>query len=176
MKSRISRKGALGRRAAAALLFTLLSTGAGRPQSPTSMLDRKAPVFARRDLNGRTVDLKSLRGNVVLLNFWATWCTPCEAEIPAFSKWQQEFGARGLRIIGISMDDGDAPVREMIARLKPDYPIAMGDAKLGRRYGGVLGLPLTYLIDRKGVVRAQFQGMVDLKAMERQVQDLLAQP
>ena len=117
-----------------------------------------------------------LRGKVILLNFWATWCAPCALEIPAFSHWQQEYGARGLQVVGISMDDGAGPVRKMVARLKPAYPIAMGDAELGERYGGVLGLPLTYLIDRNGIVRAQFQGTADLKAMETQIKELLARP
>ena len=158
------------------LLLILFATGAGRPKPAATLLNRAAPEFSRRDLNGQRVDLAGLRGNVVLLNFWATWCAPCEAEIPIFSKWQQKYAASGLRIIGISMDDGDLPARKMVARLKPDYPIVMGDAKLGRRYGGVLGLPLTLLIDRKGIVRAQFQGVVDLQAMERRMQQMLRTP
>jgi cytochrome c biogenesis protein CcmG/thiol:disulfide interchange protein DsbE len=141
-----------------------------------TLINRKAPEFARRDLKGRTIDLARMRGKVVLLNFWATWCAPCQTEIPAFSKWQQEYGAQGLQVIGISMDDDAAPVRKLVTRLKPDYPIAMGDAKLGELYGGVLGLPMTYLIDRKGVVRAQFQGTADLQAVERRLAAMLAEP
>lgn len=139
-------------------------------------MNRRAPEFVRRDLSGRTVDLGRVRGSVVLLNFWATWCAPCETELTVFSRWQREYGARGLRVIGISMDDSEAPVRRVVERLKPEYPILMGDAKLGERYGGVLGLPLTYLIDRKGVVRVQFQDSADLKAMESRLKALLRQP
>lgn len=176
MKIPTSGPGARCARIAAAILLTFFASGAGRAQPVKSLLNRKAPEFTRRDLNGREVALARLRGKVVLLNFWATWCAPCEAEIPVFSKWQQDYHTRGLWVIGISMDDSDAPVRKLVALLKPVYPIAMGDAKLGQRYGGVLGLPLTYLIDRNGVVRAQFQGTADLKTMERRVQDLLAKP
>ena len=139
-------------------------------------MNQKAPEFLRRDLSGRTVDLARLRGKVVLLNFWATWCAPCETEMPVFSRWQREYGTRGLQVIGISMDDNETPVKRLVARLKPEYPIAMGDAKLGQRYGGVLGLPLTYLIDRMGVVRARFQGSADLKAMENRMKEMLAEP
>ena len=76
-------------------------------------------------------------------------------------------------MVGISMDDDAAPVRQLVARLNAKYPIAMGDAKLGEQYGGVMGLPLTYLIDRNGVVRMRFQGETDLKTIERQLQTLL---
>lgn len=161
---------------AVALMAGFLAGVARHANAAESLLNRKAPEFARRDLSGRRVDLARLRGKVVLLNFWATWCAPCEAEMPKFSKWQQEYRARRFQVIGISMDDSEAPVRRMVGRLKPDYPIVMGDAKLGERYGGVLGLPLTYLIDRNGVVRARFQGSADLKAVESRLKELLAQP
>ena len=95
---------------------------------------------------------------MVLLNFWATWCAPCRVEMPVFAAWQRRYGPRGLQVIGISMDDDAAPVRRLAARLKLDYPIAMGDASLGEQSGGVLGLPITYLIGRNGVVRAEFEG------------------
>lgn len=160
----------------ATLVCATLVSGAERSQPAKSLVNHKAPQFALPDLHGRRVDLAGMRGKVVLLNFWATWCAPCEAEMPVFSGWQQKYGAKGLQVIGISMDDSAGPVRKLVARLKPDYAIAMGNAELGDRYGGVLGLPLTYLIDRKGIVRAQFQGMADLRAMERRLQELLEQP
>ncbi len=78
-------------------------------------------------------------------------------------------------MVGISMDDDAAPVRQLVARLNAKYPIAMGDAKLGEKYGGVMGLPLTYLIDRNGVVRMRFQSETDLKTIERQLQTMLKQ-
>lgn len=111
----------------------------------------------------------------MLLNFWATWCAPCQLEMPVFSKWQQQYGPEGLQIVGMSMDDDSPPVRRLVGKLKLSYPVAMGDAKLGERYGGVLGLPLTYLIDRNGVVRAEFQGETDLKIIERRLKLILAQ-
>jgi len=80
-----------------------------------------------------------------------------------------------LAVIGISMDDDAAAARRVAERLKIDYPVAMGDARLGLRYGGVLGLPLTFLIDRNGVVRARFQGETDVKVIEKAVQTLLGQ-
>jgi len=129
----------------------------------------------RKDLSGARLDLKGFRGKVVLLNFWATWCGPCQQEMPVLSSWQLEYGSEGFQVIGISMDDSPAPVRTMVAKMKLSYPVAMGDAALGQRYGGVLGLPLTYLIDKDGVVRAVFQGDTDMKSIERQLKLVLRQ-
>lgn len=119
------------------------------------------------------VSLKSLRGKVVLLNFWATWCAPCQIEMPVFSAWQQQYGPRGFQVVGISMDDDAASVRKLLAKIKPNYPIAMGDAQLGERYGGVMGLPLSFLIDRKGMVHARFQGETEPKTIEKELKSML---
>ena len=153
---------------ASTLLMAIAQTG-----SAASLVNRKAPDIPRRNLNGQPVSLAGLRGKVVLLNFWATWCAPCQAEMPTFSKWQQQYGPQGLQVIGISMDDDAAPVRKIVTRLKVTYPIAMGDAQLGERYGGVLGLPVTFLIDRNGVIRARFQGESDLKKIESELKKML---
>jgi peroxiredoxin len=94
--------------------------------------------------------------------------------MPVFSAWQQEYGPQGFQVIGISMDDDAAQVRKLIAKRKTTYSIAMGDAKLGEKYGGVMGLPLSYLIDRNGVVRARFQGETEVSAIEKQLKTMLA--
>jgi peroxiredoxin len=151
-----------------------LAAGTHGAAAAESLVNKKAPEFARKDLSGATLNLRSLRGKVVLLNFWATWCAPCQVEMPRFAAWQRQYGPQGLQVVGLSMDDGAAPVRRLVTKLKLGYPVAMGDARLGERYGGVLGLPLTYLIDRDGVVRAQFQGETDLNIIEKQLQLILA--
>ncbi len=138
-----------------------------------SLINKKAPRLVRRDLSGARIDLAKLHGKVVLLDFWATWCAPCEVEMPAFASWQQKYGPQGLRVIGISMDDDPAPVRSLVAKLNLNYSVAMGDAHLGDSFGGVLGLPLILLIDRNGIVRAQFQGEADLRDIEKQLKQLL---
>jgi len=143
-------------------------------QSSLELVGKTAPEFVRSDLAGREVDLKKNRGKVVLLNFWATWCAPCQVELPEFERWQHAYGTQGLQVIAISMDDGDAPVRRTVRRLHLDFPVLMGDAKLGEAYGGVLGLPVTLLIDREGKVVSQFKGETDLGEMESQVKQLLA--
>lgn len=92
------------------------------------------------------------------MTFWATWCGPCLTEMPSFAAWEASYGGRGLQVIGVSMDDTDAPVRAFLRKQHLNYPVVMGDADLGELYGGVLGLPVTYLIDRSGIIRFQHQG------------------
>jgi peroxiredoxin len=156
-----------------------LAAGAGRAADPArTLLDQPAPQFVRSDLDGLRVDLSAYRGKVVLLNFWAGWCAPCLTEMPRFNAWQREFGTQKLQVLGVSMDeveDADA-VRTLRRKLGVDYPILMGDAALGKLYGGILGVPVSFLIDRQGVIRARFQGETGLAAMEKRIRTLLAQP
>jgi thiol-disulfide isomerase/thioredoxin len=132
-----------------------------------------APGFARADLAGRQVHLADYRGKLVLLNFWATWCAPCRKEMPLFSKWQRDYGAQGLQIIGVSMDDDVTLVKQLLAQRPVQYLIVMGDAKLGEQFGGVLGLPLSFLIDAQGRIVARYQGESDLAIMEAKLKELL---
>lgn len=144
-------------------------------QAPEDMVHKTAPEFVRTDVAGRRIDLRDYRGKVVLLNFWATWCAGCQVELPKFAQWQKEYGAAGLQIVGVSMDDGVAPVRKTVRRLNLDFPVVIGDAHLGDAYGGVLGLPVTFLLDRDGRIVAEIKGEADLAALESQVKRLLAQ-
>jgi peroxiredoxin len=93
--------------------------------------------------------------------------------MPDFVAWQTEYGPRGLQIIGISMDDDPALARKLYKKMKLNYPVAMGDENLGQLYGGVLGLPLTYLIDAEGKIQAEFRGETDVKMIEEQFKPLL---
>ena len=140
----------------------------------TQLVHKRAPLFVRTDLNHKRLDVNAYRGKVVLLDFWATWCAPCEVEMPSFVAWQKKYGPQGLQIIGISMVDDPALVRSMVSKLKLNYPVAMGDVKLGDLYGGVLGLPISFLIDRHGVIQAEYQGEADLNKIEKQMQSLLS--
>jgi cytochrome c biogenesis protein CcmG/thiol:disulfide interchange protein DsbE len=136
-----------------------------------------APDFTRADFANKQLKLSDYRGKLVLLNFWATWCPPCREEMPLFSKWQREHKAKGLQVIGVSMDDDAASVKEFLAEYPVTYPVVMGDVKLAEVYGGVLGLPLSYLIDKQGRIVARYQGEADLAKMEAKIKDLLgAQP
>jgi cytochrome c biogenesis protein CcmG, thiol:disulfide interchange protein DsbE len=158
------------------LLLAMCSVGTRAQSTFTthSLVHKQAPEFVRNGLDGKRLDLHAYRGKVVLLNFWATWCAPCQVEMPSFVAWQGKYGGQGLQIVGVSMDDDPALARAAYRKLKLNYPVAMGDVKLGDLYGGVLGLPITFLIDRRGIVRAEFEGETDLGKMEAQLKALLA--
>ena len=140
----------------------------------TSLVNKPAPALARTSLDDQSVDLAGLRGGVVLLNFWATWCAPCQIEMPRFVQWQEKYKADGLSIVGVSMDDDSEPVKALVRQWNLNFPVVMGDEKLGLAYGGVLGLPVTYLIDRQGIIRGRYQGQSNLDDMEAAIRRLLA--
>ena len=160
----------------AVLLALAIGVLYATPPKPDPLLHKPAPEFVRNDLAGRPVDLAALRGRVVLLNFWATWCSPCQVEIPRFVGWQTKYEADGLQIIGVSMDDDSAPVASLVREHAVNYPVVMGDEQIGLLYDGVLGLPVTYLIDRQGIIRSRYKGAADLRAMESAIQRLLGKP
>jgi thiol-disulfide isomerase/thioredoxin len=134
----------------------------------------EAANFSVQDLNGHPLDLTAYRGKVVLLNFWATWCTPCRAEIPNFVQFQDSYGPQGLQIVGLSMDDDAKPVREFYQQFKMNYPVGMANDKIAQSYGGVLGLPVTFLIGRDGRVAAKYVGAVQVPTVEQEIKTLLA--
>jgi len=146
----------------AVLGFGLLLGSAANALAPGD----PAPDFNLAVLDGSRIRLSDLRGKVVLVNFWASWCEPCLQEMPRFSGWQRTLGGAGLRVIGISMDDGEAPVRRLLSTKPVSYPVVLGDEHLALRFGRILGLPQSFLIDRHGIVRARFQGEVDLAKIE----------
>ena len=162
------------------LLMAALSAGSSpldaKDTTSKSTIYRVAPNFSRMGLNHKQVNLADYRGKVVLLNFWATWCAPCLAEMPRFVALQQEYGGRGLQVIGISMDDEEQPVRTAYLKYKLNYPVVMGDAKIGEMYGGIFGLPVTFLIDRSGKIHFKHQGAIDLKTIDNEMHGLLASP
>jgi peroxiredoxin len=133
-----------------------------------------APDFALTDLNGRQLSLADYKGKVVLLDFWATWCGPCRIEIPGFVQLQDRYRAQGFAVIGISMDDGPAPVREFYREFKMNYPVAMADDKVSELFGGIFGLPTTFLIGRDGRIYSKHVGATDVSVFEEEIKELLS--
>src|SRR5260370_34576991 len=110
---------------------------------------KHAPAFPVKDSSGKRIELQQYRGKVVLLDFWATWCTGCKQEIPWFSEFQKTYGAGGLAVVGVSMDDGWDVVRKYLAEHQVPYQVLLGDDKTAQRYG-IQNMPDTFLIDQEG--------------------------
>ncbi len=144
-----------------------------------SHTDRKpAPNFELKDAEGKSLKLSDLRGKVVLLNFWATWCQPCAMEIPWFVEFEQQYKARGLEIVGVSMDeDGWTAVKPYIARHNINYRMVLGNDSVSQLYGGVDSLPTTFLIDREGrLAGPPYVGLAGKNEYLHEIQNLLTNP
>ncbi|MEJ7616001.1 MAG: cytochrome c biogenesis protein/redoxin [Pyrinomonadaceae bacterium] len=124
-------------------------------------------------LEGEPYQLSDLRGRVVVLNFWATWCGPCRAEIPEFNAMQRDLEARGLSIVGVSTQDTVEQVRDFQNDLKQDYKLLLANDEVPIRFNNGPGLPVTYILDRQGRVRAKFLGPRSRAVFEAAVTPLL---
>jgi len=137
--------------------------------------DRKpAPNFTLLDSNGAKITLASLKGKVVLLNFWATWCGPCRIEIPWFIEFNKVYKSRGFAVVGVSMDeDGWKSVKPYLAAKKMDYAIVIGTEDLAKAYGGIDSLPSTFVLDRDGKIAFSHNGLVGKDTYETEIRSLL---
>ncbi len=136
---------------------------------------RLAPDFTLKDSNGHPVKLSDYRGKVVLLNFWATWCGPCQIEIPWFIEFEKSHKDQGFAVLGVSMDEeGWEVVRPFAERMGVNYRILLGTETVAQQYGGVDSLPTTFLVDREGRIAAAHVGLTDRKEFEDGIQALLA--
>jgi cytochrome c biogenesis protein CcmG/thiol:disulfide interchange protein DsbE len=133
------------------------------------------PDFSLKDSQGHDVNLSHLRGKVVLLNFWATWCKGCQVEIPWFIEFEKEYGGQGLVVVGVSMDsDGWKSVKPWMKEKQVNYPVVIGDEALGRKYG-LEGMPLTVLVDREGKIADTHPGIVNKADTESHICTLLSE-
>lgn len=152
----------------------------GRDQSiikPKTLKERQvAPDFQLKDLNGQPLSLSDSKGKVVLLDFWATWCPPCVAEIPHFKELYAQYKDKGFEIIGVSLDQEGVKVVGPFAKKNAiQYPIVIGNDQVTRSYGGIRGIPTTFLIDRKGKIAQKYVGYHDKKVFEESIVLLLAE-
>lgn len=138
---------------------------------------RPAPPFVLRTLGGDTVSTESLRGKVVLVNFWATWCPPCRVEMPGFQQVYDAHRADGFEIVGVSVDvRGEDHVAAFLAERGITYPVAMSRGSVSRDFGGSNMLPTSYLIDRAGRIRHEVRGIFTEVALGQAVSRLLEEP
>lgn len=136
-----------------------------------------------KDLQGNEVTLAQLKGKVVLVNFWATWCQPCQIEIPWLIEFQQKYGPRGLTILGVAMDDeGKSVVEPFVQKQRFDvngqqeavnYPIVLGSDTVADKLGGIIGLPTSMLFSRDGKKIKTIVGLINHDDLEKAIQSLL---
>jgi thiol-disulfide isomerase/thioredoxin len=133
-----------------------------------------APALALKDVQGRTVRLSDYKGKVVLLNFWATWCPPCRAEMPDLIKMQREYQSKGLQVIGITYPPQTIrEVRQFMRKLGVNYPIALGRKETKVLFDQTDTLPVTIVIDRKGKVYERIEGILLPEEFDGKVKPLL---
>jgi thiol-disulfide isomerase/thioredoxin len=133
-----------------------------------------APALALKDLRGRALRLSDYKGKVVVLNFWATWCPPCRAEMPDLIKMQREYRSRGLQVVGITYPPEEiAEVRQFVRKLGVNYPIALGTIETKSLFDETETLPLTIVIDREGKVRERIEGILLPQEFEQKIRPLL---
>ena len=135
-----------------------------------------APAFTVRDLDGKELSSASLRGKVVILNFWATWCGPCRAEIPDLVALQEKYRDHVV-VVGISEDEAPAEVvREFAARYKVNYPIVMKTPELAKGFPGISALPTSFILDRESRIVQKHVGMLTARTTEYEMRALAGLP
>ena len=150
---------------------------AGAP--PTSACPANAKPanmnFTLKDVDGKDVKLASLKGKVVLLDFWATWCGPCKIEIPWFIEFQNKYGKDGLQVVGVSVDDTQAKLKPYVAQMKMNYLVLQGldHDDVQDAFGPLFGIPVTVVISRDGKVCAKHTGLSSKDGFEREIKSLL---
>jgi thiol-disulfide isomerase/thioredoxin len=159
-----------------------LTTGTGQAEGDAPAVIRfvkdptPVPEFTVRDLDGQEIASADWRGKVTIVNFWATWCVPCLQEIPDFIALQEKYRDH-LQIVGLSMDEGPADqVREFVQEHKINYRVAVADADVGAQFGGVFGLPTTFVVDPQGLVVQKHMGLISPAVYEQEVRALAGLP
>src|SRR5712692_3289514 len=163
--------------------FPAAGRAAGPATNASASSDGALPKIAIKDVDDKEVSLGQYKGQVVLVNFWATWCEPCKIEIPWMIEFQNKYKARGFTILGLSMDDeGKKVVAPFLQNERFDvngqkeamnYPILLGDYSIAEQFGGVIGLPTSMLFTREGKKIKTIVGLVNHDEIEKAITSLL---
>jgi thiol-disulfide isomerase/thioredoxin len=165
--------------------FMIILTGCrdspknAQPQKQASVhpgeIGSSLPSFQTVDLSGHKIGSEDLKGEVVLIDFWATWCAPCRKEMPGYQKLLDQYNSKGLAVIGFKVDfmeDTEDPIR-FVQELRIRYPIALGSEEIRNKFGGIQGLPTTFIYDRHGILRSKVIGFEYTATIEKTIQPLL---
>lgn len=163
--------GRMGGRLPVVLLAMMMTVVLAAPV----MAAKKMPAFSGKTVNNLgKFDSATLQGKVVLVNFWATWCPPCRKEIPFLDKLQEKYRDKGFVVVGVSMDEGgEKLVAKFMEKQKVNYPVILGDTDLARGFGGVIGVPASFLVDRQGELIRRYDGFATEKELQEEIEKLL---
>ena len=145
------------------------------PAGPVCKADKANLSFTVKDMNGADVRLADYKGKVILINFWATWCPPCKAEIPGFIELYDRYKDKGLVILGVSGDDDAATLRSFASEMKINYPMLVGrdQEQLLDAYGPLYGYPTSFIVGRDGAICGRHIGPATKEQFEREIKALL---
>jgi peroxiredoxin len=134
-----------------------------------------ASAWKLQDINGKTISSTDFAGQVVVLDFWATWCPPCRVEIPGFIELQKEFEKDGVTIIGVSVDGRDeiGTVKKFAEKFGVNYPVVLADQETVHAFGGIDAVPTTFIIDREGRIASRHVGFAEKAGLEKEIKMLL---
>jgi len=152
----------------------VLSESPGEPED-AEFIGREARLdFTLKDMNGVDVEFESFRGKVILVNFWATWCGPCRAEIPSLVELQDEY-ADDLVVLGLSVDDPAEKLLPYAKEFKMNYPVLVGNGRedVQEAFGPLYGIPVTVIIGRDGRIALKHSGIATKEQFEREIKTLL---
>ncbi len=159
---------------AAFLTVIAVVTVLQRPVQAREFKRPKAPDFTLVSIHGDTVRLSDFRGRVVILDFWATWCPPCRAEIPSFVELYKTYRDSGLVVLGVALDKPEK-VRQFYEDFHMNYPVVIGNRSLAARYGGIAGIPTTFVLDKEGRIFRKYVGYRPKEVFLNDIHRLLAE-
>jgi len=160
--------------AALVLAAVLVPATPARAAEDVAAVGRKAPAWKLKDLDGKEVGSEQFKGKVLVVDFWATWCVPCIGEIPGYIDLEKKYGADGLAIVGISVDQKSPAAVKKFAQTKGvNYTIVMADENVSDAFGGIEAIPTTFLIGRDGRIVHRKKGAMSHEAYEELVVEAL---
>lgn len=146
-----------------------------KPDVQAGEIGSRLPSFTVLDLQGHAISSADLRGKVVLIDFWATWCQPCKKEMPGYQTLLNRYGPRGFAVIGFKFDtmtDTENPL-QFVQKIGVHYPLAVASDNVKEKFGGIIGLPTTMIYDRSGILRQKIIGFEYTNVVEEDLKLLL---
>lgn len=156
------------------LFFCLYACETKSEQLNAETVKKVAPPFSLTDISGNTISLGDLRGKVVFINFFATWCSPCRTEIPDFVRLYKKYNSQGLEIIGLSLDQGrPEALKNFLEKYHVQYPVVLATKNIISNYGGISAIPTTVIVNQDGMIDQTIIGLRSGEELEKMVVSLL---